>query len=148
MLQQAKIKKVNQTIQENDESHSKKLNEISSKLNEKTQMLKGLKENYDKIKNNLNTNRTPIFEFLLESTHEQLQKLTIEYLKTPDFLSKKFSCENYNDAYIQQSLQLDLIDFQEYVNVQIKKVKPKITELIDLFQKAVNESIGNEYEVK
>ena len=148
MLQQAKIKKVNQTIQENDESHSKKLNEISSKLNEKTQMLKGLKENYDKIKNNLNTNGTPIFEFLLESTHEQLQKLTIEYLKTPDFLSKKFSCENYNDAYIQQSLQLDLIDFQEYVNVQIKKVKPKITELIDLFQKAVNESIGNEYEVK
>lgn len=47
---------------------------------------------------------------------------------------------NYNDAYIQQSLQ--------YVNVQIKKVKPKITELIDLFQKAVNELIGNEYEVK
>ena len=74
--------------------------------------------------------------------------MTIEYLKTPDFLSKKFSCENYNDAYIQQSLQLDLIDFQEYVNEQIKKVKPKITELIDLFQKAVNELIGNEYEVK
>lgn len=47
---------------------------------------------------------------------------------------------NYNDAYIQQSLQ--------YVNVQIKKVKPKITEFIDLFQKAVNELIGNEYEVK
>ena len=47
---------------------------------------------------------------------------------------------NYNDAYIQQSLQ--------YVKKKKKKVKLKITELIDLFQKAVNELIGNEYEVK
>ena len=61
-----KIKKVNseQYKKVNDEFHSKKLNEI-----------------------------TPIFEFLLDSTHEQLQKLTIKYLKTPDFLSKNFSWE-------------------------------------------------------
>lgn len=148
LLRQAKIKQVNQTTQENDEAHSKQLNEMSSKLNEKTKMLKHLKENYDKIKNELNSNGNRISESLLDSTHEQLQQLSIEYLKSPDFLSKKFSYENYNDTYIQQSLQLDLIDFQEYVKTQIKKVKPKITELIDLFQKAVNESIGNEYEVK
>lgn len=148
MLRQGKIKTLNQTIKENEEIHNKQINEMSLKVNEKTKMLKGLKENYEKIKNELKKNSNSISDSLLDSAHEQLQKLTIEYVNTPDFFTNKFTCESYNDDYIQKSLQLDLLDFQAYVKEQIIKVKPKLNELIDLIQKAVDESIGADYIVK
>ena len=148
MLRSGKIKTLTQTIKENEEIHNKQINEMSLKVNEKTKMLKGLKENYEKIKNELKKNSNSLTDSLLDSAHEQLQKLTIEYVNTPDFFSNKFTCESYNDEYIQQSLQLDLLDFQSYVKEQIIKVKPKLNELIDLIQKAVDGSIGSNYIVK
>ena len=148
MLRSGKIKTLTQTIKENEEIHNKQINEMSLKVNEKTKMLKGLKENYEKIKNELKKNSNSLTDSLLDSAHEQLQKLTIEYVNTPDFFSNKFTCESYNDEYIQQSLQLDLLDFQSYVKEQIIKVKPKLNELIDLIQKAVDDSIGSNYIVK
>jgi DNA polymerase sigma len=54
----------------------------------------------------------------------------------------------YKDKYIQLNLQRDLLDFQEYVKEKLKYINPKISELINLIQLSVNESIGKEYEVK
>ena len=55
---------------------------------------------------------------------------------------------NYTDEYIKKSLQKDLLDFTSYITEKIQIISPKVKELINYIQNAVNSSIGKEYEVK
>ena len=146
LLRQAKIAQMTQTLKTNEDSHIKQFKEIQNKITEKNAIYQKLNKHYEIIKHELDNKKD--YNAIIESAREQLNQLTLEYSTTKDYFNKKFSSEPYNELYIRKSLQNDLIEFQAYVTEQIKKTKPKLHELINLIQDAVNQSIGIGYEVK
>ncbi len=139
---------MNLTYNQNEENTNKLLLDISNKVKEKENIIKILKDKFGKvekeIKDNLNINK----EQYINSTLNEINKLNIDYLTSDEYFSKKFENNYYKDKYIQENLQKDLLDFQDYVKEKLKYINPKINELINLIQTSVNESIGKEYEVK
>ena len=148
LIKDKKISYLNLTYNQNEDNTNKLLLEISNKVKEKENIIKILKDKYIKIekeiKENLNINK----EQYINSTLNEINKLNIDYLTSDEYFTKKFENNYYNDKYIQENLQKDLLDFQDYVNEKLKHINPKINDLINLIQSSVNESIGNEYEVK
>jgi hypothetical protein len=142
------INYLNMTLKQNEDNTNKLLYEINKKLEIKEKTLENLKEKFEevnkKIKENLSLNK----EQYINLTLKEINKYNTEYLNSEDFFSKKFDNNYYNDKYIQNCLQKDLLDFHEYVKEKLKTINPKIIDLINLIQSSVNESIGKEYEVK
>lgn len=64
-----------------------------------------------------------------------------------EFLEKKFCMNNYSSEYVCKNLQKDLLDYQEFNKEQIRKLKFKQEELLELMNEAVMESIP-EFEIK
>jgi len=62
-------------------------------------------------------------------------------LNRRDFLEKKFSTLRNDDNYAVKCLQKDLLDFQEFNKLQVKRLKETQEELVRLVQEAVSESI-------
>ena len=122
--------------------------DISNKLKEKEQILKSLKEKYENIEKEISEKTIINKEQCINLILKEINKLNIDYLNSEEYYSKKFENNYYKDKYIQLNLQRDLLDFQEYVKEKLKYINPKISELINLIQLSVNESIGKEYEVK
>ena len=132
-------------ISQNEYNYEKCIKDYNSKLTNKNNMLNKVKnsvEHLEKIKNG-----TPNKD-IINSAQKQFEIYLKEYTNSIDYLKAKFSGDSYSDTYIQKSLQLDLLDYEAYVKEQLKAIKPKIGDLIKLIQKAVNDSIGKEYEVK
>ena len=148
LIKDKKISYLNLTYNQNEENTNKLLLDISNKVKEKENIIKILKDKFGKvekeIKENININK----EQYINSTLNEINKLNIDYLTSDEYFSKKFENNYYNDKYIQENLQKDLLDFQDYVNEKLKHINPKINDLINLIQTSVNESIGKEYEVK
>ena len=142
------INYLNMTLKQNEDNTNKLLYEINKKLEIKEKTLENLKEKFEevnkKIKENLSLNK----EQYINLTLKEINKYNTEYLNSEDFFSKKIDNNYYNDKYIQNCLQKDLLDFHEYVKEKLKTINPKIIDLINLIQSSVNESIGKEYEVK
>ena len=148
LMQKKKINNLQNTIKTNEENNQKLINKMKNKLNEKKNIYNNLKEKYElfQIKNNNNENLNK--EEYLNSIFSEIKKLDAQYLNSIEYYSKKFSSKINEDEYIIKSLQIDLIDFEKYVKEKLKLIKPKINDLINLIQNSVNNSIGEEFEVK
>lgn len=169
MIRKSKLQKINFIIRENEERHKRKIKEMSDKNNERVITYKKLQEKYTNLQNEINSN-TQVnsqsnqnetsdksitsqsssidLEKIIDLPKEKIQQLNIEYLNSNEYLARKFWLEPYNESYVRNCLQTDLLDFQKYVKEQIKEIKPKLNQLIELIQSSTNEAIGNEYEVK
>jgi len=65
----------------------------------------------------------------------------------PGYIERKFSQNKYDHSYVCMNLQKDLLDYQQYIKLEIKKLKGVQTELLELLHTAVEESIP-EFELK
>ena len=138
------IKKIN-------EDNIKYENEIKQKINEKNNSYIELKNQYDIIKNeiiNKKLSENEQKEYLIK-IREKLNIIQKEYQNNFKYYKNKFiNNNNYTEEYIKKALQKDLLDFTSYVTKKIQIISPKVKELINYIQKAVDLSIGKEYEVK
>ena len=145
------MNKLNQSIQQLSQGNNKYEADIKQKLQEKNNSYVKLKEIYDKIKSDIQTNKldeSTKKEYLLK-IKEESNKIQKEYQNNFKYYSNKLMNNNiYPDEYIKQCLQKDLIDFNNYVGARIQIISPKVKELINYIQKAVDASIGKDYEVK
>ena len=145
------MNKLNQSIQQLSQGNNKYEADIKQKLQEKNNSYVKLKEIYDKIKSDIQTNKldeNTKKEYLLK-IKEESNKIQKEYQNNFKYYSNKLMNNNiYPDEYIKQCLQKDLIDFNNYVGARIQIISPKVKELINYIQKAVDASIGKDYEVK
>ena len=145
------INKLKQTIQQLNQGNNKYDNDIKLKLQEKNNSYIKLKEMYDKIKSELDNNKldeNKKKEYLLK-IKEETNKIQKEYQNNFKYYSNKLMNNNiYPDEYIKQCLQKDLIDFNNYVGARIQMISPKVKELINYIQSAVDACIGKDYEVK
>ena len=145
------MNKLNQSIQQLSQGNNKYEADIKQKLQEKNNSYVKLKEIYDKIKSDIQTNKldeNTKKEYLLK-IKEESNKIQKEYQNNFKYYSNKLMNNNiYPDEYIKQCLQKDLIDFNNYVGARIQMISPKVKELITYIQNAVDASIGKDYEVK
>ena len=145
------MNKLNQSIQQLSQGNNKYEADIKQKLQEKNNSYVKLKEIYDKIKSDIQTNKldeNTKKEYILK-IKEESNKIQKEYQNNFKYYSNKLMNNNiYPDEYIKQCLQKDLIDFNNYVGARIQLISPKVKELINYIQKAVDASIGKDYEVK
>ncbi len=145
------MNKLNQSIQQLSQGNNKYEADIKQKLQEKNNSYVKLKEIYDKIKSDIQTNKldeNTKKEYILK-IKEESNKIQKEYQNNFKYYSNKLMNNNiYPDEYIKQCLQKDLIDFNNYVGARIQMISPKVKELINYIQKAVDASIGKDYEVK
>ena len=145
------INKLNQSIQQLNQGNNKYESDIKQKLQEKNNSYVKLKEIYDKIKSEIQTNKldeNTKKEYILK-IKEESNKIQKEYQNNFKYYSNKLMNNNiYPDEYIKQCLQKDLIDFNNYVGARIQMISPKVKELITYIQNAVDASIGKDYEVK
>ncbi len=95
------------------------------------------------FKNNFKNSKNNI---LFLSNESNKQKSKVQQFSKREFLDKKFSSFKYEDKYIINCLQKDILDFQEYTKEQIKKNKQVVDDLLKFVQTAVNDSIPD-YEV-
>ena len=145
------INKLKITLQQISQGNNKYELEMNSKIKEKNNSYIRLKEMYDNIKNEL-TNKTldenKKREFLYK-IKEETNKIQKEYQNNFKYYSNKLMNNSlYPEEYIKQCLQKDLIDFNNFVGARIQKISPKVKELIEYIQNAVDNSIGKDYEVK
>ena len=150
ILRNNEVNKLKQTIQQINQNNSKNDKEMKQKINEKNNSYVELKEHYENIKNEIlskNLNEKEKKEYLTK-IQEEINKIQKEYQNNFKYYNNKLNSNNYNDEYIKKCLQKDLIDFTSYVTQKIQIISPKVKELINYIQSAVDSSIGKEFEVR
>ena len=138
------------SIQQISKESSRYEGEINKKINEKNNSYTQIKEQYDKIKNeivNKQLDEKQQKEYL-SKINEEINKIQKEYQNNFKYYNNKLMNNKYKNEYIKKSLQKDLLDFTSYVTQKIQIISPKVKELINYIQNAVDNSIGNDYEVK
>ena len=145
------INKLKQSIQQFNQGNTKYENDIKQKIQEKNNSFIRLKEMYDNIKTEIKNNKldeNSKKEYLIK-IKEETNKIQKEYQNNFKYYTNKLMNNNiYQDEYIKQCLQKDLIDFNNYIRARIQMISPKVKELITYIQNAVDASIGKDYEVK
>ena len=140
-----------QAVQQINLNNSKYEKDMVQKINEKNNSYIELKDQYDNIKNEINNkdlNENEKKEYL-SKIQEEINVIQKEYQNNFKYYNNKLNNNNiYSDEYIKKSLQKDLIDFTSYVTQKIQMISPKVKELINYIQDAVDSSIGKEYEVR
>ena len=143
--------KLKQAVQQINVNNSKYEKDMLQKINEKNNSYIELKDQYDNIKNEINNkdlNENEKKEYL-SKIQEEINVIQKEYQNNFKYYTNKLINNNiYSDEYIKKSLQKDLIDFTSYVTQKIQIISPKVKELINYIQDAVDNSIGKEYEVR
>ena len=143
-----KLKQAAQQISLNNNKYEK---DMIQKINAKNSSYLELKEKFDNIKKEINDktlNENEKKEYL-SKIQEEINKIQKEYQNNFKYYNNKLINNNiYTDEYIKRSLQKDLIDFTSYVTQKIQIISPKVKELINYIQNAVDASIGKEYEVR
>ena len=150
ILRNNEVNKLKQTIQQINQNNSKNDKEMKQKINEKNNSYVELKEHYENIKNEIfskNLNEKEKKEYLTK-IQEEINKIQKEYQNNFKYYNNKLNSNNYTDEYVKRCLQKDLVDFTSYVTQKIQIISPKVKELINYIQNAVDASIGKEYEVK
>ena len=138
------------SIQQISKESNKYEEEINKKINEKNNSYTQIKEQYDKIKNeitNIQLDEKQQKEYL-SKINEEINKIQKEYQNNFKYYNNKLMNNKYKNEYIKKSLQKDLLDFTSYVTQKIQIISPKVKELINYIQDAVDNSIGKDYEVK
>ena len=154
LLQEYKARLIQNNITLNKEKSelSKKVETNKQIINEKenininqNQKLMILKSEYTEIKSQI--------EKIKEKIQKKFQN-SIEIIPQNGNLIKKFSLSGNEDGsafsrdYITKQLQIDLIDFKDYVHNNVDQTKPIFEKLTLLVNKFVNESLGNDYNIK
>ena len=145
------INKLKQSIELIAKNNNKYEKEVKIEINEKNSTYIELKEHYEKIRNEV------INKILKENEkkeslikiEEEINKIQKEYQNNVKYYNNKLLYNKvYTDEYIKKSLQKDLIDFTSYVTQKIHFISPRVKNLINYIQNAVDASIGKEYEVR
>jgi len=145
------INKLKQSIELIAKNNNKYEKEVKIEINEKNSTYIELKEHYEKIRNEV------INKILKENEkkeslikiEEEINKIQKEYQNNLKYYNNKLLYNKvYTDEYIKKSLQKDLIDFTSYVTQKIHFISPRVKNLINYIQNAVDASIGKEYEVR
>ncbi len=154
LLQEYKARLIQNNITLNKEKSelSKKVETNKQIINEKenininqNQKLMILKSEYTEIKSQI--------EKIKEKIQKKFQN-SIEIIPQNGNLIKKFSLSGNEDGsafsrdYITKQLQIDLIDFKDYVHNNVDQTKPIFEKLTLLVNKYVTESLGNDYNIK
>ena len=143
--------KLKQAVEQINLNNKKYEKDMAQKINAKNNSYVELKDQYDNIKNEINNkdlNENEKKEFL-SKIKEEINIIQKEYQNNFKYYTNKLINNNiYSDEYIKKSLQKDLIDFTTYVTQKIQIISPKVKELINYIQDAVDSSIGKEYEVR
>ena len=156
----------------------KLLNDYNTKLNQNNQISKNeISEIKNKIETNkqimmekwksiyINQNQKLVelkseykeIQSQISKIKEKIQKNFqnfIEIIPQNGNLIKKFTLSLNEDGsafsreYITKQLQIDLIDFKDYVHNNVDQTKPIFEKLTLLVNKFVNESLGNDYNIK
>ena len=147
----SEVIKLKQTIQQININNNKYEKEMKQKINAKNNSYIELKDRYDNLKKEINNkilNENEKKEYL-SKIQEEINIIQKEYQNNFKYYNNKLiNNKMYTDEYIKKSLQKDLIDFTSYVTQKIQVISPKVKELINYIQNAVDASIGKEYEVR
>ncbi len=147
----SEVIKLKQTVQQININNNKYEKEMKQKINAKNNSYIELKDRYDNLKKEINNkilNENEKKEYL-SKIQEDINIIQKEYQNNFKYYNNKLiNNKMYTDEYIKKSLQKDLIDFTSYVTQKIQVISPKVKELINYIQNAVDASIGKEYEVR
>ena len=128
----SEIKSVNDKI----DSYTKKLKDKENKYLVAFQKLKAQENNQNSILDVLLCQKK-----FLEMNHDHDKVIT-----DLNYLNKKFSDESFDDKYIKDNLQRDILDFQQYVEANIRIKQKPINEIRSSLQEIL-ELNGYEYDV-
>ena len=150
LIRNNNINHLKNKIKENILNANKINNELNQKLKEKNDIYLDLEKNYENIEKEIQNSKSE------ESKRELLYKIKeeINIIQKNNYNNLKYYKNKFiknviiPDEYIHQSLQKDIIDFMNLVTYKISIIKPKVNELINLIQKSVENSIGNDFKVK
>ena len=134
------ISEIKNQIEQNNKIMKEKQNNISNQ-NPKIQILK---KEYKEI------------EIKISLIKEKLMKNqnSIETITQNNNIIKKFYLNENNDKnafpreYITKQLQIDLIDFKNYVHNNVDQTQPVFEKLTSLISTYVKESLGNDYNIQ
>jgi len=147
----SEVIKLKQTVQQININNNKYEKEMKQKINAKNNSYIELKDRYDNLKKEISNkilNENEKKEYL-SKIQEEINIIQKEYQNNFKYYNNKLiNNKMYTDEYIKKSLQKDLIDFTSYVTQKIQVISPKVKELINYIQNAVDASIGKEYEVR
>ena len=143
---------------ESNQNSMKNIEEIKYEIEKKKNIL----EKY----NNLYYNKNPGIIKILKSKYNEIQsKISLIKEKLSPHqnsfdtiipngnMLKKFSENNedeisFSREYITKQLQIDLIDFRDYVHSSVDQSQPVLEKLTSLINKYVTESLGSDYNIK
>ena len=134
------IKEIKNKIEKNKQIMMEKYNKISNQ----NQKIQKLKNEYNEIQSKISL----IKEKLIQNQN------TIEKILPNNNIITKFSIYQNEDGsafsreYITKQLQIDLIDFKNYVHNNVDQIQPIFEKLTSLINNYVIESLGNDYKIK
>ena len=152
LLSNNKIEHLNNTIEQINQNEKKIDQDMKQHISEKNNLLLSFKEKYDNISKEIaekNKNITENYKKeIFSKIKNEISKIYEKNQNIFKYYSNKFTNNLYSDEYIKKSLQNNLLDFCKYVTTKTQIVSPKVKELIKYIQTSVDNSIGNDYEVK
>ena len=116
---------LNQRINEQEYKNLIEYNDLQSKI--------------EKENSNLQIILSQLENFQNQENHSQNKNLS-------DYLEKKFSNDKFDEQYIIQNINKDIIDFQNYIKEQMQKKQMQVTGIVSLLQGILDES-GFDYQI-
>ena len=140
-------------LKEEIESKKKKLEELKINLNS---TMKNLNDINEKHKNELTINNNEIKEIenkidIIKNKISKSEHHIVDIKPKENFLYKYESMiirDKINYEYIYKQLQIDLIDYMQFVNSKNLKLKNTISKIKQLLKESVKNCLGNKYDVK
>ena len=149
----AEFEEIEKKLEKLYKEHNQLLNELSEVNNEIKTVNKKIdtytkeiqeKENkyavvYQKLKNQEAKQNSTLEILFYQKKFLEINKNNQNFNENINYLSKKFSDELFDDKYIQDNLQKDILDFQLYVKSKIKqkqkssnKIRSSIQEILEI----------------
>ena len=122
------------TVNEKIDSYSKKIKDKENKYIVSFQKLKNQENEQNSILNVLKNQKK-----FLEMNKPEKPITDLNYL------NKKFSDDNFDDKYVKENLQRDILDFQYFIEANVRMKQKPINEIRSSLQEIL-ESNGYEYE--
>ena len=117
---------MNQKINEQEYKNLIEYNDLQSKI--------------EKENSNLQIILSQLENFQNQENHNQNKNLS-------DYLEKKFSNDKFDEQYLIQNINKDIIDFQNYIKEQMQKKQMQVTGIVSLLQGILDES-GFDYQIQ
>lgn len=126
------------------ESLDKEIFTLNQKINEQEYKnlieYNDLQSKIEKENSNLQIILSQLENFQNQENHNQNKNLS-------DYLEKKFSNDKFDEQYLIQNINKDIIDFQNYIKEQMQKKQMQVTGIVSLLQGILDES-GFDYQIQ